>query len=213
MAKLLYIIVNSKPEELSTSRTVARKFINKYLELNPRDMVEEIDLYYSFIPEINYKIFTSRAIPASGQDYDNLSEDEKKQVGRVNELCDQFLSADKYVIAAPMWNIFFPAKLKQYLECIIINGKVIKVTNQEVTGLLNNKERKMLYIQSSGGIYPPIISGKVNLGVKYLKDSFKFLGISTFKKIMVEGVDMDDVGKEQAIKEADEDLNHIVKKF
>ena len=35
MKKLLYISVNSKPEELSASKTVARKFINKveYLEI------------------------------------------------------------------------------------------------------------------------------------------------------------------------------------
>lgn len=32
MKKLLYISVNSKPENLSASKTVARKFINKFLE-------------------------------------------------------------------------------------------------------------------------------------------------------------------------------------
>ena len=32
MKKLLYISVNSKPEELSASKTVARKFINKFLD-------------------------------------------------------------------------------------------------------------------------------------------------------------------------------------
>ncbi len=30
--KLLYINVNSKPEDLSSSKTVARKFINKFIE-------------------------------------------------------------------------------------------------------------------------------------------------------------------------------------
>ena len=32
MKKLLYISINSKPEELSASKTVARKFINKFLQ-------------------------------------------------------------------------------------------------------------------------------------------------------------------------------------
>ncbi len=32
MKKLLYISVNSKPEDLSASKTVARKFINKFLQ-------------------------------------------------------------------------------------------------------------------------------------------------------------------------------------
>ena len=34
MKKLLYISVNSKPEDLSASKTVARKFINKFLQKN-----------------------------------------------------------------------------------------------------------------------------------------------------------------------------------
>ena len=49
MKKLLYISVNSKPEELSASKTVARKFINKFLEKNKDFQVEEIDLYKAFV--------------------------------------------------------------------------------------------------------------------------------------------------------------------
>ena len=45
MKKLLYISVNSKPEDLSASKTVARKFINKFLQKNKDFQVEEIDLY------------------------------------------------------------------------------------------------------------------------------------------------------------------------
>ena len=44
MKKLLYISVNSKPEDLSASKTVARKFINRFLEKNKDFQVEEIDL-------------------------------------------------------------------------------------------------------------------------------------------------------------------------
>lgn len=32
MKKLLYISVNSKPENLSSSKTVAREFINRFLD-------------------------------------------------------------------------------------------------------------------------------------------------------------------------------------
>lgn len=32
MKKLLYITVNSKPEELSSSKTVGRAFVNRFLE-------------------------------------------------------------------------------------------------------------------------------------------------------------------------------------
>lgn len=213
MSKLLYIAANSKPEDSSVSKSVARRFINEYLALNPEDTLEELDLYSSNIPLLNYKLFTHRASLAANQDYETLSEEEKQQVNRINELCDQFLSADKYIIAAPMWSVFFPSILKTYLDCIIINGKTISVTPEKVTGLLDDKERKMVYIQSSGGIYPPIISNKFNHGYTYLHDIFKFLGISSFKKILIEGVDMPSIGREAAIKDAEVDMAHILKRF
>ena len=34
MKKLLYITVNSKPEEMSSSRTVGRAFVNKFLAIH-----------------------------------------------------------------------------------------------------------------------------------------------------------------------------------
>ncbi|GKX30701.1 FMN-dependent NADH-azoreductase [Vallitalea longa] len=215
MATLLYITVNSKPEELSTSKTVGRIFINKYKEFYPDDTIEELDLYEANIPRINYKIFTSRATIVSGEEYDKLTDEEKGQVNQINTLCDQFLRADKYVIAAPMWSIFFPSMLKQYLDCIIQDKKVINIdsVNNKVSGLLGDKKRKMIYIQSSGAKIPFFISPIMNHGPNYLHDIFKFLGIKKFDKILVDGVDDDSVGKEQAIQNATEDINDMMEFF
>ncbi|MCT4543819.1 MAG: NAD(P)H-dependent oxidoreductase [Vallitalea sp.] len=215
MATVLYITVNSKPEHLSTSKTVGRIFIDKYKQLHSDDTIEELDLYRDDIPRVNYKLFTSRATLVHGEEFEKLSDDEKNQVTRINQLCDQFLKADKYVIAAPMWNVFFPSMLKQYLDCIIQNGKVINVdtANKKVEGLLDNKIRKMVYIQSSGGDIPLLLSRKVNHGLTYLHDIFKFLGIKKFDKILVEGVDMKSIGREQAIQNAIEDIDDMIDYF
>lgn len=213
MAKLLYISANSKPEPLSVSKTMARYFIDEYCKKYPEDTVEELDLYSEDIPMPNYKLFTSRATLTSGEAYEDLSDCEKSQISRIEKLSDQFLNADKYLIAAPMWNTFFPSILKQYIDCIVLNGRLIEATNNEVKGLLNDKERKMVYIQSSGGYYPAFISWRLNLGVRYLQDVFGFLGISTFKQVLVEGVDMPEIGKEVAMRDAKEDIDHILKRF
>ena len=45
MKKLLYITVNSKPENLSASKTVGRAFVNRFLELYNDFQVEELDLF------------------------------------------------------------------------------------------------------------------------------------------------------------------------
>ncbi|GAA0740110.1 FMN-dependent NADH-azoreductase [Clostridium oceanicum] len=213
MKKLLYISVNTKPEHLSTSKTVARKFIESYMAENPDFEVEELDLYKDYIPELNYKMFKTRAETVTGAEYDALSSEDKKGVDRINELCDQFLSADTYVIAAPMWSISFPARLKSYVDCVIINNKTIKVEPENVEGLLGDKERQMIYIQSSGGVYPKIMDWKLNHGVNYFHDSFKFLGVEKFEKILVEGVDMPSVGKEKAMEKAYEDIDKVIDKL
>lgn len=213
MKKLLYIPVNSKPEEISTSKTVGREFVNRFLAENSDYVIEELDLYNEDIPEVNHVIFKSRAETVSGAEYDALSEQDKRAVDRVNTLCDQFLSADTYVIAAPMWSVSFPSRLKRYVDCIILNNKVIKISPEEVTGLLNDKERNMIYIQSSGGVYPKLFGGKFNHGVDYFHDIFKFLGINKFEKILVEGVDMQDVGRKDAMRRAYEDIDKVVEKL
>lgn len=213
MKKLLYITVNSKPEEQSVSRTVGREFVKKFLKENPGYMVEELDLYNASIPELNHKIYQGRAQLTSGAEYEGLSAQNKKAVDDINKLCDQFLSADTYVIAAPMWSISFPSRLKRYIDCIVINDKVIKVSQEEVKGLLDDKERNMVYIQSSGGVYPKILSSQFNHGINYCKDIFKFLGIQKFEKILVEGVDMQDVGREEAIKNSYKDIDKVINKL
>lgn len=213
MKKLLYISVNPKPEDLSISKTVGREFVNRFLTKNSDYELEELDLYNEDIPELNYKLFKGRADLVSGADYDSLSETDKKSVDRINFLCDQFLSADTYVISAPMWSLSFPSRLKSYIDCIILNGKVIEVSPEEVTGLLKDKKRDMVYIQSSGGEYPKLLGGKVNHGVYYVKDIFKFLGINKFEKILVEGIDMPDIGKDIAMKKAFQDVENVIDKL
>ncbi|AKN29306.1 FMN-dependent NADH-azoreductase [Clostridium carboxidivorans P7] len=210
MKKLLYITASTKPEEMSTSKAVGREFVDRFMEQYSDYELMELDIYNEYIPEMNYKYFKCRAELVSGQEYEALSQDDKLAVDRINELCDQFLSADVYVIAAPMWSVMFPAKLKTYIDCIILNNKVISVTPDKVKGLLDDKERKMMYIQSSGGVYPKIFSGKINHGVNYIHDTFKFLGISKFDKIMVEGVDMPSIGREAAIEKAVEEMDDII---
>lgn len=215
MSTVLYITVNSKPEELSTSKTVGRIFIDQYKELHPDDTIEELDLYEAYLPLMNYRLFSSQATLVKGDALEHLTEIEQAMVRQANELSDQFLKADKYVFTSPMWSISFPSVLKQYLDCIIVNGKLIRIdiARNKVEGLLDDKTRKMLYIQSSGADIPLLLSAKMNHGVHYLKDLFKFLGIKKFDSLLVEGINDPDIGKEKAIEHAKEDIADILPRF
>jgi FMN-dependent NADH-azoreductase len=212
MKKMLYISVNTKPEEMSTSKTFARDFINKFIAANTDYSVEELDLYAANIPEIHHRFFTNRAEPVSGDAYNELSEPDKCAVDIINQLCSQFMSADMYVIATPMWSISFPSILKKYIDCIVINHRTIEIADDNTRGLLNDKKRDMVYIQSSGGVCPLLLSNKLNHGVEYCHDLFKFLGINKFERILIQGVDDKNIGKGHAIVKANREMESVLEK-
>lgn len=210
MKKLLYISVNSKPENLSASKTVARAFINRFLEKNKDFQVEEIDLYKEHIPRLEYQYFEKRNCILDENDAKKLADKEQREVQKIRELCDQFISADVYVIAAPMWSLSFPAPLKEYIDCIIQDQKTIKFEGKKIEPLLNDKPRTMIYIQSSGGKIPWLLRPIMNKGVNYIEDIIKFTGINTFEELLVDGTGFTEEEKQEAINNASNKIDDII---
>lgn len=174
-------------------------------------IVEEIDLYEDYIPLLRAEFFSKRNTLASGEAYEALSSEDREDIDRINQLVDQFRSADIYVIAAPMWNMLFPAPLKQYIDCIVCNERTVKINENEVQGLLDDKVRKMVFVQSCGGELPLIFKPKLDHSATYLKDLFKFMGISKFMELLVDGTGYTEYEKETAIAEACEDVPYFIK--
>jgi FMN-dependent NADH-azoreductase len=108
VGKILYLIASSKPEQLSASRTVGRDLVNRLSELHRDDTVEELDLYAANIPRPRWNYFGSRSCLVTGQALTSLPLDQQAEVKRMESLCSQFISADIYVLAAPMWSLSFP---------------------------------------------------------------------------------------------------------
>ena len=76
--KLLYISVNSKPEDLSASKTVARKFINRFLEKN-KNVVYEAGCINKLIINVEYKKGKNNFID-NIEDYIMLTLDDNKKI-------------------------------------------------------------------------------------------------------------------------------------
>ncbi len=186
MKQLLYITCNSKPENISTSKTVGREFVNSFLKSHRDYELKELDLYELNLPKMKYEYFKGRNTLADGEPYNSLPPEEKKNVDHIRELANEFKEANAYVIAVPMWSLMFPAQLKEYLDCIIQNDIIIKISPDKIEGLLDDKERTMVYIQSSGGGIPWLLERKINHGGTYIKDIFKFIGIKNYYEILVD---------------------------
>ena len=69
----------------------------------------------------------------------------------------QFTSADTIVIAAPYWDLSFPATLKIYIENIYVTGIVSAYDESGMpVGLCKAKE--LYYVTTAGGPYDPAYS-------------------------------------------------------
>ena len=209
--KLLYISVNSKPENLSSSKMVARKFINKFLERNGDFKVEEVDLYKEHIPRLEYQYFKDRNSVITEEDAKKLPEKDQKEIRKIRDLCDQFISAQMYVIAAPMWSLSFPAPLKEYIDCIVQEEKTISFEKgKKPKGLLDDKERAVVYIQSSGGNIPWILDPIMDKGENYVAQIMKAMGIKNVQELKVDATGTTEEERENAIRDAEEKIDSIL---
>ena len=100
-------------------------------------------------------------------------------------LARQFAAAATIVIAAPYWNLSFPAKLKQYIEAINVTGVTFEYTPEGVPrGLC--KANKLYYVMTAGGDYVPW-----EFGFGYIKAlAQNFYGIKDVEIIKATGLDI-----------------------
>ena len=213
MKKLLYITVNSKREDISSSKTVGRKLINKILEVHPSIVLEELDLYKEHVPQLKDCYFSSRSSIVDQEALSKLTNEEQAEVKQIIKLCDQFKGADLYVIAAPMWSLSFPAPLLEYIHCIVLADKTIAFDDNKPYGLLDDKNRTFIYVQSSGANIPWVIRPVLNKGLNYVHDIMKFLGIKKFEELLVDGTGTTETERQEAIEKAAAKIDALVEQI
>ena len=81
--KILYITVNSKPENLSASRTVGRSFVEALMKKKSIFTLEELDLYSTHIPRLEYQYFQRRNCIIDDEAAGKLPDKEQKEVQKL----------------------------------------------------------------------------------------------------------------------------------
>lgn len=98
----------------------------------------------------------------------------------------QFQQADRIVIAAPFWDLSFPALLKVYIENLCVQG--ITFDCDEANGTFGVcRAEKMLFLTTRGGA---LEGSPRDNGTKYLRDMAKFFGIPEFSYLAADGLDL-----------------------
>ncbi len=94
-----------------------------------------------------------------------------------------FVKAESVVIAAPYWDLMFPASLKAYIEHIFVRELTFVYRNDAPVGLCT--ARRALFLTTAGS---PM--GQHDFGARYLEATLGMLGIPRFDSVCAEGIDL-----------------------
>ena len=131
--------------------------------------------------------------------------DQRQQLLEQNDLqhprfsrAHQFARADLIVIAAPFYDLSFPALLKIYVENVSVDGITFQASADGIRGLC--RAEKMVYLTSRGGIVP---AGSVQeQATPYLRALCTFFGIGGLECIGADGMDIAGYDAEHSLKSA-----------
>lgn len=121
----------------------------------------------------------------------------------------QFAEADAVVIAAPFWDLSFPALLKIYIENVCVQG--ITFDCNDTRGCYGVcRAKRLAFLTTRGGAYQ---NSKRENGAKYMEDMADFFGIGQFDAVAADGIDL--VGEDGAniLLEACERAKTLAKTF
>ena len=174
MRKILYVNACVKRDSASRTSRLAQAYLNKCLASQDCSL-SVLDLEDTIMHPLTGKYLTEREKAIENNDFSGSS----------FELARSFAAADEVVIAAPYWDLSFPALLKLYIEQLCVNKLTFCYDETgRPRGLTNIK--KAVYLTTSGGYI-----GGNNFGFDYVKGVFSMLfGIAEISFYSAEGLDI-----------------------
>ncbi|MCR5234438.1 MAG: NAD(P)H-dependent oxidoreductase [Lachnospiraceae bacterium] len=166
----MILFVNACVRKHSRTLTLTKRLLN-----NLNGDIKEIRLEEVSFPVVDEAFIERREVLKNSGKYDDPMFD----------LGKDFANADTIVIAAPYYDLSFPAMLKQYFEQINVLGLTFTYSETGIPkGLCRAKS--LYYITTAGG---PILSDDFGFGyVKALANTF--YGIKEVYQIKAEGLDV-----------------------
>ena len=189
MNKILFI--NACLRDESRTLKIAESVISNIINTNV--VIKRLDLYKENICPLNKSNLLLRDAAMISNDY---SDD-------YFNYAKEFRNADEIIIAAPYWDLSFPAILKTYLENICITGLTFMYGEDgKVISLCNAK--RLIYVTTAGGYVTEQSYGYI----KALCDTF--YGIQKVDVIKAECLDMDGVNIQEKLDNAKKEIDKLV---
>ncbi|MHC4583849.1 MAG: FMN-dependent NADH-azoreductase [Planctomycetota bacterium] len=182
MSRLLYIQASPRGQR-SHSVAVTDAFIEAYEQKHPDDEIVILNVFDASIPNFDGLAVQAKYTILHGKSHSQAEQEAWKDVEQVIE---QFISANKYVLAVPMWNFSIPYRLKQYIDLLVQPGYTFSYSEEAgYQGLVSGKP--MLAVFARGGEYPPGSEAEaVDLQTRYIELIFGFMGFKDIRSVIVE---------------------------
>jgi len=208
MSRLLYIQASPRGKR-SHCIAVADAFVESYKQKHPDDEVVTLNVFEAPVPYFDGLAVQAKYTIMHGQSH---SKEELRAWEEVEKLIEQFKSADKYVLAVPMWNFSIPYRLKQYIDNLVQPGYTFSFSEEKgYEGLVTGKP--LLVVYARGGEYSAGNQAETfDLQKKYTELIFGFIGFKDIRSIIVEptlqgGPDVAKIKQQEAINKAKEIAN------
>jgi FMN-dependent NADH-azoreductase len=172
MTHLLQIDTSTRTDR-SISRLLAKEFVEQWVTRNPKSMVTYRDIGQFPIPHVTEEWMDAAA--SSSPEEPTL--DKISELFFSNELVDELLVNDRYLISTPILNFTIPSTLKTYIDLIVRNGLTTKGDEHNSQGLLHDK--KLLVIATQRNNYPHKNQDEVvKYFESYLRHIFEHIGVT-----------------------------------
>jgi len=182
---------------------VADAFVETYKRKHPDDDIVTLNVFDASIPNFDGPAVQAKYTILHGKSH---SKEELQAWKEVEKVIEQFSSADKYVLAVPMWNFSIPYRLKQYIDLLVQPGYTFSYSKDiGYRGLVVGKP--MLVVYARGGEYPVGTEAEAfDLQTKYIELIFGFMGFEDICSVVVEptlqgGPDVAEARRQAAIGE------------
>jgi len=182
MGKLLYLQASPRTER-SRSIAVADAFVAVYRKNHSTDQIVSRNLFQVELPPFDGLALQAKYNILHGRKHSN---EELAAWRAVEEVIDEFTSADKYVMAVPMWNFNIPYRLKHYFDLIVQPTYTFTYSPEEgYRGLVKGKPVFISYAR--GGEYASgSPSEGLDLQTRYLETILGFIGFTDIRQVIVE---------------------------
>jgi len=183
--KTLFVNACVRPESrtLKLAKHVLEKLGNEYTEVN---------LEKENIQPLNLETLQQRDALLNEKDFD----------APMLKYAKQFATAETVVIAAPYWDLSFPAMLKNYIEAVTVNGITFTYSEEGFPVSLNNI-KKVIYVTTAGGP-----TTNMDFGCEYITGVCKNLyGIQEIKCYKAEMLDVVGFDADEILAKVIEEIN------